>query len=781
MRTSGIAATARCTPVILPAVSARAYVSRVKVAVVAPTGIRLRTLASSWWIPASVALAFATWPFESVKASPGTDHSWQLGLHLAASHGLSFGHDIVYTYGPLGFLLQPVLIGGATGTASVLVTLAAHIALCALLLRGALRSVSPPFAIAIVYAITGVLASIGYALVVSDYLVFFVLFLAVWILEREERAPAAFVVVGAVAAAVQLLVKLNGGVVCFLMLAVAVWRCRPGGARSLGLFAASYAAAVTALWLATGSSLTDLPNWIRLSSHLVTAYAGALALEAAGHSGQYLAAGFATALAAAAFALRLHAQQRARAISLTVLLLVYGFGYWKEGFVRHDVHGVAFFAAVAIALLAFNWSGRTRLVAAAALVVALTASARAPEFAASTVPFHPLRSMAAAGTALGQSVLPGPRNRAIAAGRAAIEDRLALDRDVLAELRGYTVDVGPYETSAVWAYGLHWRPELLLQQYAAEDAVLDSANADALAARGAARLLRQDLWPALDSKHPLYEAPATFMTIVCRYRELSSNGSWSVFARSANRCGTPRLLGSTSAGGGQAVAIPSAPRAGDIVVARIHVRDTVAQRLEQLVLKRRHQPTLVVDNEPYRLVAATATGPLILRMPAAAGISASEGGAVDYSSLSVAGVPSYRIDFYAVPLTRAWRGPAALRGDLTATTVTAGTEHARVVRGAVAGNVETITKSGGAAVISGWAADVDADVPAERVAVFSHGRLLGWVHPSITRFDVTARYKEQGIFYSGFSVLVPAKDSASLTVVALSRGRASVLPGIVQP
>src|SRR5207244_278340 len=33
MRTSGIAATARCTPVILPAASARAYVSRVKVAV----------------------------------------------------------------------------------------------------------------------------------------------------------------------------------------------------------------------------------------------------------------------------------------------------------------------------------------------------------------------------------------------------------------------------------------------------------------------------------------------------------------------------------------------------------------------------------------------------------------------------------------------------------------------------------------------------------------------------------------------------------------------------
>jgi hypothetical protein len=199
---------------------------------------RLRPLlAEWWWWPVAVVLGFATWPFMSVQASPGLDPSWQIGLHLAASRGLDFGHDLVFTYGPLGFLLQPILIGGSTGAVSVLVTLAAHIAFCALLLRGALRSLSPPLAVALVYAITGVLASVGYSLVVSDYLVFFTLFLAVWILEREDPAPAAFIVLGATAAAVQLFVKLNGGVLCILMLAVAVWRCRripqPRAARGL--------------------------------------------------------------------------------------------------------------------------------------------------------------------------------------------------------------------------------------------------------------------------------------------------------------------------------------------------------------------------------------------------------------------------------------------------------------------------------------------------------------------------------------------------------------------
>jgi hypothetical protein len=733
-----------------------------------------------WWLPVSIVLGLATWPFRTVQASPGIDHSWQIALHLAASQGLDFGRDLVFTYGPLGFLLQPLVVGGATGVASVLVTLVAHIAFCALLLRGALRSLSPPLAVVVVYAITGVLASVGYSLIVSDYLVFFVLFLSVWILERKDPAPAAFVVVGAVAAAAQLFVKLNGGVLCILMLALAAWRCRPGGARSLALLASSYVASAAALWLLAGNSLADLPTWLRLSRHVATAYAGSMALEAPGRSAEYVEAGFAAFLLALAVALRLRALDRARAVCLAAVVVVFSFGYWKEGFVRHDVHALAFFAAVATALLAFRWRGIAGIAASAAVVLAVVASATALDFGGG-FPYHPVRSLKAASTAIGQSLLSDRRDRAIAAGRDDIRGRLGLDASMLRELRAGTVAVEPFETSAVWAYGLDWHPELLLQEYVAGDSALDSANAEALGRRGATRVLRQELWPALDGKHPLYEAPSTFMVLVCRYRELSSTGSWAVFGRGVNRCGAARLLGSASTAGGTTLPVPVAPSPRDIVFARIHVRETTLQRFERLLLKRKVEPSIIVDGEKYRLVPATATGPLILRMPVAAGMSASEGGAVDYSRLDVTHVPSYRVDFFAVALTKTWRGAAKLTGTLTAKTVSIGNTSARIIRGAVAGNVEQIMKSGGAARISGWAIDAGAKVPAEKVLVFSHGRLIGWAHPSITRFDVMALYKSSGVFYSGFSVLVPAADAATITVVALSHGRASVLPNSVHP
>ncbi|MBC8120620.1 MAG: hypothetical protein H7Y22_02140, partial [Gemmatimonadaceae bacterium] len=41
---------------------------------------------------------------------PGLDPSWQYALSWAAGEGLSFGRDIVFTYGPFSYLL----VGRAT-------------------------------------------------------------------------------------------------------------------------------------------------------------------------------------------------------------------------------------------------------------------------------------------------------------------------------------------------------------------------------------------------------------------------------------------------------------------------------------------------------------------------------------------------------------------------------------------------------------------------------------------------------------------------------------------
>ena len=48
-------------------------------------------------------------PFPRLPIGTGDDSSWTSVLAYAYQHGLQFGRDIVFTYGPLGFLLTPYL------------------------------------------------------------------------------------------------------------------------------------------------------------------------------------------------------------------------------------------------------------------------------------------------------------------------------------------------------------------------------------------------------------------------------------------------------------------------------------------------------------------------------------------------------------------------------------------------------------------------------------------------------------------------------------------------
>src|SRR5689334_3408739 len=53
-----------------------------------------------------------SWSATSTSVSIGPDPSWAAALHLAALDGLHFGSDLIFTYGPLGWLGYPAPIYG---------------------------------------------------------------------------------------------------------------------------------------------------------------------------------------------------------------------------------------------------------------------------------------------------------------------------------------------------------------------------------------------------------------------------------------------------------------------------------------------------------------------------------------------------------------------------------------------------------------------------------------------------------------------------------------------
>jgi hypothetical protein len=620
--------------------------------------------------------------------------------------------------------------------------------------------------------------ALGLPLLLSDVLVYLAFFAAVWLLERENAPRARWLLpLFGTAAAFELLVKLNGGILCLALFALVAWRLPPRGVRAELVLAGSFALSVFLLWLATGNPPAALPGWLRDSRHFVSGYTDAVATDSSGRRSALVYAALLLVAAAALLTLHLRRLPRSRSLPLLLVAVVYAFAYVKEGFVRADLHAVYFFGAFGVGVLAFAWRGVARWAAVGLLVGAAAATVSTPEVSLRRL-YQPVAHLRAALTQARDAVDDGSRTRDEAAARARARSRLAVPARDLRLLRGHTVDVVPYEASAAWAYRLPWRPEPLLQWYTAFDAHLDRLNASALVRRGAQRILRQRV-PTLDAKVAAFEAPATYLALVCHYRELAADGSWEVLARTHDRCGRPQPIATVEGRAGKPVAVPPAPRADEIVYARIRFPGSVLDRLESLLFKPLALPAIQLGGT-FRFVPATAGGPLVLRMPASGGLSPLFGGFTEYEWFQLAHVPSpFTVQFVALPI----HGRTALAvprtppaGRLAASELVVRGRRYRIAADAFQGWVDDAQPAGHLGVLAGWAVDPRVPRPAPLIAAFVNGQLAALSRPSEARPDLAQGLGVPAFGTAGYSLVFPLPPGAiHVRVFALGDATASEL------
>src|SRR3990172_4967501 len=59
-----------------------------------------------------IILTLGIWTMPGLLESPtfGLDPSWRIGLNMAMMKNFQFGRDIVFTSGPLGYIVQPTFV-----------------------------------------------------------------------------------------------------------------------------------------------------------------------------------------------------------------------------------------------------------------------------------------------------------------------------------------------------------------------------------------------------------------------------------------------------------------------------------------------------------------------------------------------------------------------------------------------------------------------------------------------------------------------------------------------
>ena len=511
--------------------------------------------------------------------SLGLDESWRIGLTLATEHGLRFGRDIVFTFGPLGFALKgspdPSLAIPTALFTALLAAVAAGGVWSAVAGRGAWLLKLALVAI-VVFVATNV--NLDYAALIG----------VVALLVRAGRYPAAAPLVGLVVGAVALAGLLSKYTLGLDALAAggAVWIAGavrgPGRRRRSALLAAAICGAVVVLGLAVafGFSPDALAAYARGAAEIAGGYSAGMVIR-----GPRLQVAVALAVGAALVALALLAV-RERKLAPALLICAVMFLTWKHSFVRQDGHILYYFdmAAACAPLLAVTLR-RTTAVALGAATTALAFGAllwaQMQVYGVMGSLFDPSR------IAHGAAFLLHPRSTEA---ELAAEGDVALAPDrlpkaVRARIGDATVNVLPWETAIIQSERLRWAPLPVFQSYSAYTPLLDGLNRDALVTRGAAFVLYD--YVSVDHRYPFGEAPAATTEMVCRYtvatpniRTVKSINGYVLLERAAAAHCDAQPAGRAS---GVAINVPIAvPAAGSpdaFVVASFALRPTLATTL----------------------------------------------------------------------------------------------------------------------------------------------------------------------------------------------------------
>jgi hypothetical protein len=579
----------------------------------------------------------------------GLDFSWVIALHLAALQQLQWGRDILFTYGPLGFLCFPSVAIPQTAAAGLLFVAATTWLLAAALLLSLERWL--PLWAACAGSFCGVVllgAMLPEAVCLAGLLIAGLVLDGALGARGREWATLAV----AAGAGLLLLVKTSSGVALLIVVPLLVW-VEPAGSLRRGLGATlAFAGTFTAAWLAANQSLAGLPRWLQGALLLVSAYTEAMSLEEPARRWEIAALAIylvSFALAFAAGCERAHPRRLAASIAM---LAAVGWVFVKAGFVRHagPDHPPLTFGFLLIAALLVPWRRPWRPVglglgAIAALLVTLARGVSPLELVDPLARAHELSF------ALSTVASPGARETRALAAQASTRREVPLPPALVEALRGHRVHVDPHDVALVWAYGLDWAPVPVFQGYAAFAPALDRMNAERLGdPRGPDRILRRRQIRSIDGRSPLWETPEYALARLCRFRPLVDSEFWQVLERGPDRCGPELPLGTSRAKPGVAIPVPE-PRAPDrIVVAHLDAPELLAERLVTALFKPRTVLHARIDDQRFRLVRANLVGPLLLRVPkAAAGWPPEAGLSID--SIQIEGASAQLVARFAeIPL-----------------------------------------------------------------------------------------------------------------------------------
>lgn len=456
------------------------------------TDTRVRATLQVFWVivVALISLPAPARPVDFVNDP--ADASWVLTLSFAAHNHFQWGTEIIWTYGPLGFLDYPVPFITATYAAAVATGVILHFALIALvasLLRGWRCPVWVWVFVAAVFVVPYLVLPADTTCLVIGAL------LLLKSMQRAHRGIAwasLYAVTAAAIIALACLIKgtamVSGLGVLIIFFIFTIRRAAPVVVTALAAFIGAF----LLLWLVAGQSPGNLPAYLVTNYHLATGYSAAMGLETpAGEIALSPLWGAAFLLSLVGAGIFFWKRGLRPGIELVLLLLPIAAVSFKDGFVRADelhegqfISVVACISAVFIARVATReFAGLLKFLVPPGVIAALLSAVFLLAGFNGVMPITRFGTTAAQyGSAWALATSQDSDYITPSAIEAQAQAAYQLPAGLTQALQGKSVDILPWDNAITFAYQLEWDPSPVPQGYGAYTSYLDSRDAQHLSA-----------------------------------------------------------------------------------------------------------------------------------------------------------------------------------------------------------------------------------------------------------------------------------------------------------
>lgn len=615
-------------------------------ATTSPTGRFPPWIASPWFLGALLALLGTN--VSTARPAWGIDSSFRVGLTEAVRERMQFGVDVVWPYGPLGFLGGPTYLSRALLAVAVLFQLVVLTVLFTSLVVHFDR-------LGVRRAWSGVaLASCALAIGVTDNIVpevaaitVVVVLVTRWQVRSAAPSPSDWWVIasaGFVAGAL-VLVKVGPGTLAagaVVVFAVSTERRLRHGPLAVAAAAAGFLVS----WFVTGQSVSSLSSYLSTSRELSSGYQDAQAVGPDGARVKIIGVIALASVLVGAFGAHRWVRRHRHAWWAVVPLAAAVWFELKQGLVRWDLwHTAGAVLLIALLIASIDWDRRATLVPLGIVVVAaLAASGIEPGRLRST--WSDRLDVALVLTSSGR------QQREIDEARAEVQASYDVPAPVIDALASGSVHAEEWDINAVWAHGLDWQPLPVLQSYSTYTAELDRINAEQYAATdGPGGVL---LHPAtVDGRYGPWESPQARVALTCNFAVAASGGDWTALRRAPDACGTPRDLLTVSVAPNEIIEVPDPSSPDALVVARFDLpTDRIGGLLTALARPVRYA-YVTLDETRYRLVLGTAENAHLVVSPGLVGDRELPHGRIETSTMSFGNLGSgdITVTFEEIPLT----------------------------------------------------------------------------------------------------------------------------------